>query len=365
MRLDATYNLRAREGYQMADRLGVAIVGTGTIANSHMRSLSQHAPANVVAVFDVLGDRARAFAERWSIPNVARELGEVLERKDVEAVIVATPPFAHMAATVAALEAGKHVLCEKPFALRLGEAERMVATAEQVGRFLAVCSGRQRCGAAMRKADALREAGELGEVYHARCTQLRFRGRPGIDILRESAWFVDSERAGGGSLMDTGVYRIDMLLALLGHARVKSVLAQTKLGIGAVPPGSPEQDVEDHATVMVACENGASAVLESAWSSNMAGADALVVFGTKAGLRFDPLTLIYPGRVRDQRAMEERVLGVEDRDTRGFGDISQQFVDGVLAGRQPLTPAREALEVTRVISAAYESARTGRAVELN
>jgi predicted dehydrogenase len=96
----------------------------------------------------------------------------------------------------------------------------------------------------------------------------------------------------------------------------------------------------------------------------MSGADALVAFGTKAGLRFDPLTLIYPGRVNSQRPMEERLLRGEDRDYQGFGDISQQFVDGVLAGRQPLTPAREALEVTRVMSAAYESARTGKAVVL-
>ncbi|HET7768475.1 MAG TPA: Gfo/Idh/MocA family oxidoreductase, partial [Chloroflexota bacterium] len=75
----------------MPDRLGVAIVGTGHIANSHMRSLSQHAPANVLAVFDVLGDRAQAFAQQWSIPSVATELGQVLERKDVDAVIVSTP----------------------------------------------------------------------------------------------------------------------------------------------------------------------------------------------------------------------------------------------------------------------------------
>jgi predicted dehydrogenase len=165
--------------------------------------------------------------------------------------------------------------------------------------------------------------------------------------------------------MDIGVYRIDILLALLGHPKVTSVLCTTKMGIGDVPPDSPEQDVEDHATLMFTCENGASGLLESAWSSNMAGADALVAFGTKAGLRFDPLTLIYPGRVNTQRPMEERLLRGEDRDYQGFGDISQQFVDGVLAGRQPLTPAREALEVTRVMSAAYESARTGKAVVLS
>jgi len=146
----------------MPKTLGVAIIGTGTIANQHARSLSRHEPARMVAVFDVLGDRAREFGDRWQIPNVTKDLSDVLSRDDVDAVIVSTPPYAHMEATIAALEAGKHVLCEKPFALDPAEAERMTETAERTGKFLSVASARQRCGAAMRRAHDLAASGTLG-----------------------------------------------------------------------------------------------------------------------------------------------------------------------------------------------------------
>ncbi|HEX2032587.1 MAG TPA: Gfo/Idh/MocA family oxidoreductase [Chloroflexota bacterium] len=349
------------------EQLGIAIVGTGTIANHHARSLSQHAPARMVAIYDILGERAREFAQQWQVPYVAPSLDDVLSRRDVDAVIVATPPYAHMEPTIAALEAGKHVLCEKPFALDPHEAEQMTATAERTGKYLAVCSARQRCGAAMRRAHELCATGRLGEVYHVRSSQFRVRGRPGIDILRDVHWFIDSKRAGGGALIDIGVYQIDALLWLLGNPRVKTVLCANKMGIGDPAPEPLKQDVEDHAVVMFTCENGSSGILEITWSSNISGANTILVFGTKAGLRFGPLTYIEPGRLNPQRAVEERVLrgNIEDGSYAGFGDVSQQFVDAVLAGRQPYTPARDALEVTRVIHAAYESARTGQAVQLS
>ena len=349
----------------MPDRLGVAIIGTGHIAGSHMRSLSQHKPADVLAVFDVLGDRAQAFSEQWSIPTVATDLSQVLERKDVDAVIVSTPPFAHMEPTIKALEAGKHVLCEKPFALKLAEAEKMVATADRTGKYLAVASARLRSGAAARRAHELQASGALGDVYHVRSSQFRLRGRPGIDILKDIHWFLDSERAGGGALIDIGVYELDVLLWWLGNPKVKTVLCSTKLGIGAPAPPPLEQDVEDHAVVMFTCDNGASGVLEITWSANVAGVNNRLVFGTKAGLRFAPLTYIRSGDVNERAAVEEKLLNTEDGDTRGFGDVSQQFVDAILAGRQPYTPARDALEVARVIEAAYRSARDGKAVQLS
>ena len=349
----------------MPDRLGIAIIGTGHIAGSHMRSLSKHEPANVVAIFDVLGDRAQAFAQQWSIPNVATDLDQILGRKDVDAVIVSTPPFAHMEPTLKALDAGKHVLCEKPFALDPNEAERMMQTAERTGKSLAVCSARLRSGAAARKAHELQASGALGDVYHVRSSQFRLRGRPGIDILKDIHWFLDSKRAGGGALIDIGVYELDVLLWWLGNPKVKTVLCSTTMGVGDPAPAPLKQDVEDHAVVMFTCDNGSSGILEITWSSNVSGVNNRLVFGTKAGLRFNPLTYIRNGNVNERAAVEEKVLTVEDGDTKDFGDVSQQFVNAILAGKQPYTPARDALEVARVIDAAYRSAREGKAIQLS
>ena len=219
--------------------------------------------------------------------------------------------------------------------------------------------------AASRKAQELASNGTLGDVYHVRSSAFRFRGRPGIDILRDTHWFIDHSRAGGGALIDIGVYQIDALLWILGNPKVTSVLCSTKMGIGNPAPAPLVQDVEDHAVLMFTCEGGKSGILEITWSSNVSQVDQFLVFGTKAGLKFNPLTMIAPGPYNPLRPVEQKVLDGGDMDTAGFGDVSQQFVDAILAGKVPHTPARHALEVTRVMDAAYRSAKTGQAVSLH
>lgn len=346
----------------MAERLGVGIVGTGRIANAHMKAMQQHEPSNVVAVMDVIPGKAEQFAEEYGITSASTDLDALLGNPKVDAVIVSTPPFAHMEPTIAALKARKHVLCEKPFSLDPSEAEKMVAAADASGKYLAVCSARYRRGQAPLEAHAIVTRGELGHVYHARSSSFRVRGRPGIDMFQDAPWFIDKARAGGGALIDIGVYQIDALLWLLGNPRVKTVLASTYMGIGAPATGNVKQTVEDHAVVTCLCEGGATAILEIAWSSNIAGADTLVVLGDKAGLRFNPLTKIAAGD--DRKAVETRIFEEEEGPFVGFYKVTTAFVDDILAGREPMTPARDALEVTRVIDAAYRSAETGSAISL-
>lgn len=205
-------------------------------------------------------------------------------------------------------------------------------------------------------------AGELGHVYHVRYGRFRVRGRPGIDMFQDATWFLDKQRAGGGAMMDIGVYQIDLALWLLGNPRVSSVAASTYMGIGAPAPPGVLQDVEDHVVVTMLCENGASAIVETSWSANVTGADALLVFGTQAGLRFEPLTKITVGD--DRQVTEQRIFEVEESRIPTFSRVTAGFVDDVLAGRQPMTPPRDALEVTRVMEAAYRSAATHQAVSL-
>jgi predicted dehydrogenase len=181
-------------------------------------------------------------------------------------------------------------------------------------------------------------------------------------MFTDATWFIDRERAGGGALIDIGVYQIDLMLWMLGNPRVSTVLATTYQGIGEPAPAGLVQTVEDHAVVTFRCVNGASGVLEIAWASNLAGANAFVILGTEAGLRLNPLVRITAGP--DRKAVEERLLEDETPEHRAFGMVTTQFVDDVLAGRQPWTPGRDALEVTRVMDAAYRSAELGKAIEL-
>src|SRR5215469_17619124 len=128
----------------MSDKIRVGVIGTGVIAQWHLRSLSGSERGKPVAVFDVLADRAEATAREFGIPYVAKSVDDLIARPEVDAVIVCTPPFAHAEPTIKALQAGKHVLCEKPFALDPREAEEMVVAAERAGKYLACGSGRQR-----------------------------------------------------------------------------------------------------------------------------------------------------------------------------------------------------------------------------
>ena len=116
--------------------VGIGIIGTGTIAQAHLQSLQGFEKARVVTLYDIVSERAQATAQRFGVPHVARTLAEVLEHPEVQAVIVCTPPAAHAAPTIAALEAGKHVLVEKPFALDPGAARAMVGAAQRAVRLL-------------------------------------------------------------------------------------------------------------------------------------------------------------------------------------------------------------------------------------
>ncbi len=358
--------------------VGIGIIGTGTIAQAHLQSLQSSTRGRAVAVYDVLADRAEETAKRFGIPYAASSLDDLLARPEVDGVIVCTPPFAHAEPTIKALEAGKHVLCEKPFALDPAEAEQMVKTAERTGTFLACASARDRYGMAQTRAHEMVENGELGDVYHVRSSFFRFRGRPGHHIFPQSTWFLDRSRAGGGVMMDLAVYTIDSVIWLLGSPRVLSVTAQMRQ-ITEEPPTRAKQDVEDHVIIMLQCEGGKSGLVEAAWVANMDGADGLYVFGTKAGLRFNPLRKITPQRVEMAPSQRHGFIGdevyapVEARvfpyefggATGGGGDVTKPFVDNIAEGRQPMTPGRDALVVTRVINAAYKSASEHRSVSLD
>jgi predicted dehydrogenase len=242
------------------------------------------------------------------------------------------------------------------------EAEQMVATAAATQRFLAVCSARNRHVPSAVRAHEMATSGELGKVYHARASNFRVRGRPGIDMFTDVTWWIDKGLAGGGAIIDIGVYSLDMLLWMLGNPRVTTVLATTFQGIGTPAPAPLKQTVEDHAVVTFRCDNGASGILEVAWASNISQSDTFIVLGTEAGLRLNPLTKITAGP--DRKAIEEVIMPEDARDPRNFGLVTTRFVEDVLAGTQPWTPGVDALEVTRVIDAAYRSAESGKAIDL-
>jgi predicted dehydrogenase len=365
--------------------IGIGLVGAGLIGDWHVRGVRESGVGEVRSVYSRNHERISRFAHDWDIENAARSYDEMLERADIDAVIVSTPTDTHKELTLRAIEAGKHVLCEKPFSLNAPDSLQMVQAAERAGVFLACASARGRSEEQQKVAHALIEAGELGDVYHVRSTDWRLRGRPGHHMYHGMQWWLDQSQGGGGVLIDNGVYMIDSALWMLGFPKVVSVTAQLRQAVEVPPPAGMFQNVEDHAVVFIQCENQKSAIIEVAWVSNMYQQNGISmdIHGTKAGLKsgLEPLVKItsraataeaiaeagneyaaaHPiQEVLVTREHREHTLDTQSH-TRG---VTTDFVLSLDAGKQPMTPGRQALEVMRVVDAAYESAARGGSVRL-
>jgi predicted dehydrogenase len=349
----------------MADKLKVGIIGAGMISESHMKGLKTDKRAEMVWVADVIEDRAKSRAKEFGVPKVVTDYRPVLTEAD--AVVVATPPFMHKAPTIDAAEAGKHVLCEKPMAMSSKEAKEMADACEKAKVHLSICSSRRNFRDEVQGAREAVAQGKLGDVYYSRISSLRKRGRPGFDFWPDVTWFLDSEKAGGGAIMDIGCYDIDTLLFMTGAPEPVSVSAVAYAGIGSkkVPQGV-KHDVDEHLTCLVRFANGSSAVFESAWATNVefgvnpgGGIDVAEYFlmGKKGGVRLKPPQLFTEvGGTPKGKAMTEKYKAE---------GLQADFVSACLGKKsQPATPGRVGVMITQIIEGALLSAKENREVKI-
>ncbi len=273
----------------MASKLKAAIIGCGGIANGkHMPSIKKVSGIEMVAFCDIIEERAVKAAKEYGTKKavVYTDYKELLKDKAIDAVYVLTPNKDHSYITIAALEAGKHVMCEKPMAKTSAEAKAMVEAAKKAGKLLTIgYQNRQRADAQYLKKAVAR--GDLGEVYFAKAHAIRRRAVPTWGV------FLDEEKQGGGPLIDIGTHALDITLWTMDNYKPKSVMgsAYKKLnGNGdcgnAWGPWDPEKfTVEDSAFGFIQMEDGATIILESSWALNTLDADEAktTLCGTKAG----------------------------------------------------------------------------------
>lgn len=191
--------------------LRAAIVGTGAIANSHAAALAATSDAELVAVVDRDPAYARAFAERWGGPAVFESLDELLASGTIDVLHVCTPPGAHAEQSIAALDAGVHVVCEKPAALSLDELDAMTDAAERNDRRFVVVF-QQRTGTAAAHVRRLFDSGALGRPLVATCQTLWYRDPSYFAVPWRGKWSTE----GGGTTLGHGIHQIDLLAWLLG-----------------------------------------------------------------------------------------------------------------------------------------------------
>lgn len=346
-------------------KLKVGIIGAGNIATSaHLPSYQQLTDlVEVVAIADIVLERAQDAANKYGIPHAYASVEELLANEpDVDYIDICVWTAAHAPVAIAAAKAGKNILCEKPLAASLEQGLAIEKAVKEAGVqfMLAVVT---RYGAEQQKFVELRDAGKFGEIYYAKCSYVRRRGTPG-------GWFTDKELAGGGPVLDIGVHAIDRTWYLMGRPTPVSVSAETSYrigdyktkGVGRWEPfgkGKGVFNTEDSASVFFRFEGGKSMVAEIAWAINGEGSATTQIFGSKAGCTFEPLTIYGEN--------EEGYLSEEKPEVVGnnyFVEEIRHFIDCLNTGKKPISPIEDAVTVQRMLDGIYRSAEKHEEVKI-
>ncbi|WP_339103909.1 Gfo/Idh/MocA family oxidoreductase [Haloterrigena salinisoli] len=356
----------------IGDGLGIGIVGLGGMGHLHARSVSDLG-ADVVAGTDLVEAQRRRFADEFGARTYETHEEMVVE-DDVDAVIVTTPNRFHEPIAVDALEAGCHVLVEKPLAHTLESAERIARTAARADGICMV-GFHNRHAASMAMFDEQHARGRFGDLTHVEANYVRRRGVPG-----PGSWFTDPELAGGGALLDIGVHALDLALYTLDFPEITEVsgVARTTFGTDAEyadPDGFGDNwdaeaetyEVDDSVSAFVRTAEGQTISLEAAWATNREESMDFRVRGTEAGAQFDigdtSLDILEAGTAGVDHYADVTMTG--DESVTGYTQQDAQFLEAIALGATPETnTVEEALTVQRVIDAIYRSSETGRATEL-
>ncbi len=348
----------------MPEKLRAAVIGTG-MGRYHMEGYANNPNCDLVAVCDLNEPEAKQMAETYGATEVYTDWEKMLTHQ-FDIVSVAVPNYLHAPISIAALESGANVLCEKPMATRFEDAERMVATAAKTGRYLQINMS-MRYYPASRRVRQLTEQGAMGEVYMANARLIRRKGMPRLDFdssgtMGRGEWFVRSHLAGGGALMDIGVHAFDLMWWTMGSPKPVSVRATrfAALRSGEIQERSISSDVDQHAAAFVSFENGASAFFEVCWDSNQPNSWDLHLFGDQMGATLGETAVLHKrvaGEVSDVEVETIEELNVSSYDS---------MVAAVLDPKAPrISEGKGCLEVARVLEAVRLSADEGEEVVLD
>ncbi len=342
--------------------LRVGVIGLG-IGRSHVRGYQEHPAASVVAVADLDPAKLEENANLYGVPLRYETAERMLAEAELDVVSVCTPNAFHKPLTIAALEAGCHVLCEKPMALNAADGEAMIAAAERAGRRLMInFSFRFNAQAVALKKRV--EAGMLGRVYFGRTLWHRRRGVPGF-----GGWFGLKELSGGGPLIDLGVHRLDLALWLMGHPEPEWVVGNTWNALTApvaAAEGKPF-DVEDFAAAMIRFRDGSMLELEASWASNVKENDVMEtrLFGTHGGLvhRNKNEGYDFTGELHFERDGSQFDMQVHEPAPKPKSSM-WHFIDAIANDTPHPAPGDEGLTVQRLLDAIYLSASLGEPIRI-
>lgn len=355
----------------MKEILNVALIGCGWIGeDKHIPSLLATPDVKLVALCDIRREKAERLVELFQLENVAvyTDYQEMLKDPDIDIVHIAVPNILHCQLTCDALEAGKHVLCEKPMATTKAECEKMIETAKRMDRKLTI--GYQwRYRPEALKVKAICDSGKLGDIYYAKANATRYRGVP--------AWgdYLNGKN-GGGVYIDGVPHALDLTLWAMNNYEPASVKANLYDKMKDRPEGciwggwdQEEFQVEDSGFAIVTMKNGATIYIEASWSLNMLGEDMKTTLcGTEAGLDMQGDHQV---RINGIAYGKPYVTALDTSDPMppfslksmapGLAEV-RNFVDAIRGKQEVFVKPEQALVVTQIIEGVYQSAKTGKEV---
>ena len=344
------------------ETLNVGVVGLG-MGRNHITGYQGHPAARVTAIADLDESRLHEIGDLFKIPGRYTSVEAMLAAEKLDVVSVATPNKFHLPATIAAFEAGCHVLCEKPMAMNADEGRVMLAAAAKAGKRLMINFSYRFTEQSMALKQQV-DNGILGDVYFGRTVWHRRRGLPGF-----GGWFGQKAFSGGGPLIDLGVHRLDLALWLMGYPKPVWVLGSTynHLASELARKVNAAYDVEDLAVGMVKFANGASLVLEASWAANIQEREHMEtrLYGTKAGLvqrNYDE-TYKFEAEIYLEKDGSHFDMKLHSP-TPPAPHSAYHFIDSIVTGTPHIATGDEGLLVMEILDALYASAEKGVPIQI-
>jgi predicted dehydrogenase len=352
----------------MSKRLKVGVIGAGGISRWHMPGWQASEHAEVVAASDIYEPGLQDWGKTFGVTRLIPDWRELLADPDIDIIDICTPNMLHADQVISALDAGKHVICEKPLAPTPGEIRRMIAARDRSGKLLMTAQHFRFKGNSQAMKKEILD-GALGDIYHARAWMLRRNG------LIPTPTFVRKELSGGGPCIDIGVHILDLTLWMMGNPKPVAVSGVAAAPLAHIPgqwatwrdaPVPENFDVEDFAAAFVRFENGATMVLEVSWllHHDTEGEDMQMwLYGAKGGSHW-PKCEVYSSNYAT-RQLYNRTLKLTKDPMEPHAMECIEFARAIAEERPSPVPPEHSLQVLAILDGIYRSQREGGEVRID
>jgi predicted dehydrogenase len=352
---------------KMMDKLKIGVIGAGSISDLHFQSYANNEKVEIFAVCDLNEQRAEEKKNKYHAEATYTNYEDLLKDPQIDAVSICTWNNTHAEIAIAALNAGKHVLVEKPLCKTVEEALKVEEAVKRSGKVLQVGFVR-RFGTNTSVLKSFIDSGDLGEIYYAKASILRRLGNPG-------GWFADKERSGGGPLIDIGVHIIDLCWYLMGKPKVKSISGNTYSKLGnraniknlsfyqAADYDPSINKVEDLANALIRFENGASLMIDVSFTLHVKKEEMYVkIFGDKGGAEIEPELVIVTEKNNTILNAQPQIDSLSFDFNNAFQNEINHFVSCCQGEEQTISPVEDGVELMKMLCGIYESSETGKEI---